>query len=174
VTSRNGADFTVFFVDYGNTDIVSRDRLKPLDPSVGIQLLSPQAVECRLAHLIASPPTDQADGERAAYSLSEQAYGKPMLARVEDRNAGVLLVTLIDPGSQASINDALVEEGCLRVAKTFEKRAAPIVRALREKELAAKTGRKGMWKYGDIEEDDDFEFGMRARDKEQAANPWKK
>jgi len=42
VTSRTGGEFTVFFVDYGNTDVVKRDRLKPLDPSMGIQLLSPR------------------------------------------------------------------------------------------------------------------------------------
>uniref|UniRef100_A0A7S2GFY6 Uncharacterized protein n=1 Tax=Haptolina brevifila TaxID=156173 RepID=A0A7S2GFY6_9EUKA len=173
VVSRSGAEFTVFFVDYGNTDVVSRDRLKPLDPSLGIQLLSAQAVECRLAHMIASPATDQADGEEAAIYLSQVAWGKPMLARVEDRNAGVLLVTLIDPVDQSNINEALVEAGLLRVAKTFEKRAAPLVRALREKELLAKKGRHGMWRFGDIEEDDDFEFGMRNREN-PAANPWKK
>merc|ERR1711865_589740 len=78
VTSKAGAAFTVFFVDYGNTDVVTRDRLKPLDPSLGTQLLSPQAVECRLAHLIVSSSDDKADGEEAAIFLSDKAWGKSM------------------------------------------------------------------------------------------------
>lgn len=180
VTSRSGGEYTVFFVDYGNTDVVKKDRLKPLDPTLGTQLLSPQAVECRLAYLTASPASDGADGEDAAHYLSDHAWGKPMLARVEDRDSGVLLVTLIDPGPpQANVNEALVSNGLVRVAKVVDKRAGPLVRSLREKEEAAKSARAGMWRFGDIDEDDDFEFGMRHREKEQAtttakANPWKK
>lgn len=176
VVSRTATEFTVFFVDYGNKDVVPRNRLKPLDPSLGTHLLSPQAVECRLAYLIASPATDGADGEEAALALQEHAWGKPMLARVEDRNAGVLLVTLIDP-AQLNINEALVGQGLLRVSKSAEKRAMPLVRKLQEKEQAAKTGRLGMWRFGDIEEDDDYEFGMRHREREAATatgNAWKK
>ena len=38
-----------------------------------------------------------------------------------------------------------------------------------EKEAVAKSARLGMWRYGDIEEDDDFEFGTRRRDAQQAS-----
>ena len=178
VVSRAATEFTVFFLDYGNTDVVTRDRLRPLDPSLGPQALSPQAVECRLAYLVAQPANDRAEGEEAAHALSDAAWGKPMLARVEDRDAGVLLVTLIDE-AKANINEELVTQGLLRVAKSFQKRAAPLVASLREKEAAAKASRAGMWRFGDIEEDDDFEFGMNRVKQQQAAaaaapNAWKK
>lgn len=173
VVSRTATEFTVFFLDYGNTDVVARDRLRPLDPALGPQALSPQAVECRLAYLIASSPDDGADGEEAAHALSDAAWGKRMVARVEDRDSGVLLVTLIDD-AQVVVNNSLVSEGLLRVAKTADKRAAPVVNKLRELENAAKSSRKGVWRFGDIEEDDDFEFGMRHRQVAPTSNAWKK
>ena len=99
--------------------------------------------------------------------------GKPMLARVEDRDAGVLLVTLVDD-AKVNVNESLVAQGLLRVSKTFRKSAAPLVAALREKEEAAKSSRAGMWRYGDIEEDDDFEFGvnrLKIQQQQAAAAP---
>jgi len=71
VVSKNGKEFTVFFVDYGNQDVVPVERLKPLDPTLGPKELSPQALECKLAFLVAGNPSDQADGEDAAQSLMD-------------------------------------------------------------------------------------------------------
>lgn len=181
VVSRTATEYTVFFLDYGNSDVVPKSRLKALDASLGPQMVSPQAVECRLAHLIANPPDDGAEGEEAARALSDAAWGKRVFARVEDRDAGVLLVTLLDDAT-GSVNEDLVSQGLLKVAKKFDKRAAPLVKGLQEKCDAAKTRRLGMWKYGDVDDDDEaLDFGMNRVKKQLAAaatapssNPWKK
>jgi len=144
-----------------------------LDPTLSPQAVSPQAVECRLAYLIVSSPDDEADGLDAATALGDAAWGKPMLARVEDRAAGVLLVTLFDD-KQVNVNESLVKEGLARVEKKPPKRAAPLVKGLYEKELVAKTSHIGMWRYGDVEEEDAPEFGVRRPPPPPGTNPWGK
>lgn len=177
VLSKTKDTFTVFFLDYGNQDVVSRDRLKAIPASMSAQAISPQALECRLAYLIVGSPDDDGDGTDAALAFSRAAWGKRMLAKVEDRQAGVLFVTLFDP-SQTNINELLLSEGLARVDKAAPKRAALVLKSMTAKEAAAKSSRKGMWCHGDVEEDDDFEFGMRRRPAaavpEAKSNPWKK
>ena len=151
---RQQGKVEVFFIDYGNKDVTTDRRLRPLDPALSTQVISPQAVECRLAHLIVADPTDGADGQEAAMTFSEVAFGKPVLARVEDRKAGVLHVTLF-VDAQTNVNEQLVSEGLARVEKTTPKRAQPLIQALKEKEEIAKRERKGMWQYGDCDFDED-------------------
>jgi len=157
-----GGKFEVFFIDYGNSDVVGADRLKPLDPTLGATTIAAQALECRLAYLTVGSTDDNAEGQEAAIVLGQYGWGKLALARVEDRQSSTLLVTLFD-GSQTNINEALVETGLARTEKNTPKRAHRVVSTLKEKELAAKTSRQGMWRYGDIEEDDAAEFGAPGR-----------
>ncbi|EOD09062.1 hypothetical protein EMIHUDRAFT_452958 [Emiliania huxleyi CCMP1516] len=149
VTKRDKGSYTVFFLDYGNCDVVSAERVRPLDPTLAPSVLSAQAVECRLAHLIVDEPSSE-DGEEAALLLGDAAWGKTVVARVEDRASGVLLVTLFD-AAQSCVNEKLVAAGLAR-------------------------GHVGMWRYGDIEEDDAHEFGFRRPAPAPApkGNPWKK
>jgi staphylococcal nuclease domain-containing protein 1 len=154
VLKRQQGKVEVFFIDYGNKDITTDDQLRPLDPTLSPQVISAQAVECRLAHLIVSDPTDGADGQDAANTFSGQVWGKPLLARIEDRKAGVLHVTLF-VDAQTNINEQLVAAGLARVEKTASKRSLPLLQALQEKERGAKAERNGMWTYGDIDDDDD-------------------
>lgn len=154
VLKRQQGKVDVFFIDYGNKDVVADDRLRPLDPTLNTQVVAAQAVECRLAHLVVSDPTDGADGQDAAVAFSAAAWGKPLLARIEDRKAGVLHVTLF-VDAQTNINEQLVSAGLARVEKTAAKRLLPLLQALQEKELTAKKERNGVWKYGDIDDDED-------------------
>jgi len=173
VKSRNGGEYVVYFIDYGNTDVVGRDRLKPLEPSLSPQAVSPQAVECKLAYLIVGEADDDDHGLDAHQTLGEMAWGKPMLARVEDREAGVLLVTLFDD-AQANVNEALISAGLARVEKKPPKRAGALVKGLYEKEAMAKTKHVGMWIHGDIEDEEAPEFGVRKPAPVPGSNPWKK
>ena len=114
--------------------------------------------------------------EGAAHALGVAAWGKPVVARVEERQAGVLHVTLFDE-ADGNVNESLVASGLARVEKATPRRAEPLVKELRALEAAAKKGHAGMWRYGDIEEDDAHEFGYSrpaATAPAKAANPWKK
>jgi len=154
VLKKEKGKTTVQFVDYGNKDVATDDKLRPLDPTLSTQVIAPQAIECRLAHLIVQDPSDGADGEEAAITLSE-SMGKPVAARVEERKGALVYVTLIVDGGKLNLNEKLVSDGLARVEKTFVKKAQPLVEALKEKQNEAKRGRIGMWKYGDIEDDED-------------------
>ena len=160
VKGRSDGKYEVFFLDYGNVDVVGKERLLPLDPTLGPAAISAQAVECRLAHLIVADPKGDANGEEAAMALSAAAWGKAARCRVEARDRGVLHVTLLD--GTRSVNAEMVEQGLARVEKTANRKAAPLVAKLREKEDEAKAAHRGVWRYGDVEEDDAPEFGKPA------------
>ena len=160
VKGRADGKYEVFFLDYGNVDVVGKERLLPLDPTLGPAAISAQAVECRLAHLIVADPKEDANGEEAAMALSAAAWGKAARCRVEARDRGVLHVTLLD--GTRSVNEEMVEQGLARVEKTANRKAAPLVAKLREKEDEAKAAHRGVWRYGDVEEDDAPEFGKPA------------
>ena len=173
VTARTGAEYTVFFLDYGNTTVVGKKGLLPLDPTLDPKAgqYSPQALECKLAHCLAGPATDGGDGEAAAYALNDSAWDRVVVARVEDRSIdGALHVTLFenirDPAT--NINEQMIAGGLLRVSKGNDKRALPLLKALRDKEDEARKNRRGMWRYGDVDDDDAMEFGM-TRQKMEAA-----
>ena len=120
------------------------------------------------------------DFSPACDRLSDAAWGKVVLARVEERIGDALNVTLFDK-EQQNLNELLVKEGLLRVTKANDKRFMAQLRGLREKEQEARTRRMGMWRYGDMDDDDDDEFGMRRQQKlaaaaasAQPANAWGK
>jgi len=160
VVKKEKDEYTVLFVDYGNTDVVGKDRLRALDPTLGPGVISPQAIECRLAGLTVAEPNDD-DGQEVVMALATAAWGKPVLARVEHRQGDVLFVSLFD-GAQTNINEQLVSTGLARVQKEVPpKTLSLVVNELRVKEGEAKASRAGMWRYGDIDEDDAAEFGFR-------------
>jgi len=173
VQKKEKDKYSVFFVDYGNTDVVGADRLRPLDPTLGTEVVSPQAIDCRLACVTAPEPSDE-DGQEAVMALADAAWGKPVYARVEHRQGEVLYVTLLD-AAQGSVNEQLVASGVARVQKDAPKVLAKVANALREKEEVAKTNRAGMWRYGDIDAEEAPEFGVRPRPTEPPkANAWGK
>jgi len=159
VVKKEKGSFTVFFVDYGNSDVVTKERLAPLDPTIGLQAVSAQAMECRLACTTVASP-EEGDGLDALNMLGDDAWGKPVMARVDDRQGGTLHVTLFD-ASGDSVNEKLVSAGLARAEKKPLKRFATLAAALQKKEEEAKASRSGMWRYGDIDEDDAKEFGFQ-------------
>lgn len=166
ILERRKGQYMVSFIDYGNKDLLTPERLRPLEPTLGVVAMSPQAIECRLACLMVGAADDDSDGTDAAIALGEHAWGKPTLARVEYKQGDVLYVTLFQDST--NINERLVSSGAARVTKDVPRLMASLANSIRAQEAVAKSARLGMWRYGDIEEDDDFEFGTRRRDAQQA------
>lgn len=112
------SEYEVFYVDYGNQEMVPLSRLRPLDPSVS----SPAqglATLCSLAH-IRVPELEEDCGEEAAEFLSECVANKPLLMKVEDKDTSGgkvkgkgtgprSIVTLIDPESSRTIQSLMLE-----------------------------------------------------------------
>ena len=119
--------FEVFYVDYGNQEIVSYSQLRPLDPSVssapGIAQL------CSLAY-VKVPTLDEDYGHEAAMLLSFTTLNGPKEFRAvieeKDMSGGkvkgqgtgnILLVTLIDDESGDSVNAIMLKVRIIRKLK---------------------------------------------------------
>lgn len=145
----------VLFVDYGNTELVPWDRLRPLTPDkFGPQILPPQSVDVVLDGL--RWPTR---GEYLADSirfLEDRLGGREVVLRVHGKTTAdgagggsgsssnnVLRVTMFE--GEVDINEEVVGEGLAMVAAGGE--------GLKEKEEEARRERRGVWEYGDLTED---------------------
>ncbi|KAI4383007.1 hypothetical protein MLD38_008893 [Melastoma candidum] len=160
--------FEVFYVDYGNQEVVTYDHLRPLDPAVASTTGLAQL--CRLAH-IKVPSLEEDFGQEAAEYLSELTLGssQEFVLTIEERDASggkvkgqgtgtVLLVTLSGADSEHSVNAAMVKEGLARMEKrrrwdNRDRKAA--LDTLEKFQEEARSRRLNMWQYGDVESDDE-------------------
>lgn len=160
--------FEVFYVDYGNQEVVSFSQLRPLDSTVSS---SPGLAQlCSLAY-VKVPSLEEDYGQEAAFSLSGHTLSGPkeFKAVVVERDASggkvkgqgtgtILMVTLVDEEANESINSRMLKEGLARLEK--RRRWEPVDRKqvideLEKDQEEARTKRLGMWEYGDIMSDDE-------------------
>ncbi|OVA17327.1 Tudor domain [Macleaya cordata] len=160
--------YEVFYIDYGNQEVVPYSRLRLLDPSVSS---APGLAQlCSLAY-IKIPSLEEDFGHEAAEYLSECTLNssRELRAMVEERDTSggkvkgqgtgtVLIVTLVDVEAGSSINAAMLQEGLARLERrkrwdTRERQSA--LDQLEEFQAKAKRERLKMWQYGDIQSDDE-------------------
>ncbi|GLT83908.1 hypothetical protein SLE2022_021720 [Rubroshorea leprosula] len=160
--------FEVFYIDYGNQEEVLYTQLRPLDHSVSAAAALAQL--CSLAY-IKVPGLEEEYGTEAAQFLSEQTMGSSheFRAKVEDRDTSggkvkgqgtgtVLVVTLVAVDAEISVNAAMLQEGLARMEKRkkWEPKDKQVALDNLEKfQNEAKTDRRGIWQYGDVESDDE-------------------
>ncbi|XP_044504152.1 ribonuclease TUDOR 1-like [Mangifera indica] len=160
--------FEVFYIDYGNQEVVPYSSLRRIDPSVSA---APGLAElCSLAY-IKVPGLEDEYGSEAAEFLSEQTLSssKEFRAKVEEKDTSggkikgqgtgtTLVVTLVAVDAEISINALMLQEGLARVERRKRWEARDRQAALENLEKfqeEAKTGRLGMWQYGDVQSDDE-------------------
>ncbi|XP_014509090.1 ribonuclease TUDOR 1 [Vigna radiata var. radiata] len=160
--------FEVFYIDYGNQEVVPYSQLRPLDPSVSA---APGLAQlCSLAY-VKVPNLEEDFGQEAAEYLSELTLnsGKEFRAKVEERDTSggkakgqgtgtVLAVTLVAVDSEISVNAAILQEGLGRLEKRNRWDRKEKQQAFENLEIfqgEARTNRRGMWQYGDIQSDDE-------------------
>lgn len=159
---------TVLFIDYGNIAVVPiATHLRPLDNSLDVTRIPAIAKEAELA-LIQVRSLDDDDGVDAARMLSGLAWGKKMSALIFCQIDGKAQVMLTDPSddSGVSINEQLVSSGLALSAKKTDTDTMmtkmidsnAVVKHIADISTAqdsARKSRKGMWRYGDIGEEDE-------------------
>ncbi|GFZ17287.1 TUDOR-SN protein 1 [Actinidia rufa] len=160
--------FEVFYIDYGNQEVVPYSELRPLGSSVST---APGLAQlCSLAYMKV-PGLEEDYGQEAAVRLSEHTLNGPKEFRavIEERDTSggkvkgqgtgtILMVTLIDTAANSSVNAALLKEGLARMEKRRRWEAKDRQAAMDELEkyqAEARTKRLGMWEYGDIQSDDE-------------------
>lgn len=168
ILERKGGKARVLFLDYGNISWLSiGTQLRPLDLQLGPDRISPLAKEVVLA-VTKTRSLDDDEGVEAARFLSRAAWGKEMTARIFCESEGKLVIGLYEPNAKTSINEQMVSEGLARVSKKkeIEELCEKIVSIdafkdfandLSIAEDAARKTRVGIWRYGDVGDDDEEE-----------------
>ncbi|XP_071507169.1 uncharacterized protein [Diadema antillarum] len=102
----------VFFVDYGNSEWLSRSRVRPAMPQ--FLHLPFQAVECFLAGVeLVAPDDQQREGSEARKLFEELTTDKPLVAYIVSSNEDALYVELYDTTTprQVCIAESLADAG---------------------------------------------------------------
>lgn len=158
----------VLFLDHGNVAAVPvATHLRPLDASLGPDKIPPVAKEAILALTLARPLSDDY-GADAARMFQSLCWGKDLAARIHgtDEVGRIAIAIVMDSGE--TVNSKLVSAGLARVAKASVAKtmASRVVDGSNVLKLAAelnvaqdgaRRSRAGMWRYGDIGDDDDEE-----------------
>lgn len=154
---RAASTVEVQYFDYGNSESLPLTRLCALQEK--FKALPPQAHQARLSFLVL-PQSEFAQDARSF--IAERAAGS-LVANVDRRVNGVMSVTLYDPKKglreQDSINADLVSDGLAyvlpRKSWTWEKAYEPKLSSMLARQAEAQSTHLGIWKYGDITQDDD-------------------
>ena len=158
----------VLFIDHGNVAAVkTASQCRPLDVALGIENIPAAAKEAQLAMTKVRDLSDD-DGIEAARYFQRTAWGKDIKARLHGESEGKVLVTLYESDIEApSINENMVAEGlAIIMGKKYEifevldrmansDSLAKLVKDIKAAQEKAKSGRKGMWVYGEIAEEDE-------------------
>jgi staphylococcal nuclease domain-containing protein 1 len=163
----------VLFVDYGNVATVPvSTHLRPLDMTLGIDRIPPVAHEAVLA-LTTTRSVDSDYGIDAARMLQGLCWGKDLVIRTlaPNEDNGKMAVTVTVSGSDETVNAQLISEGLARAGKpaSVESLASRMATAsssavvqlgndLMAAEQVARKSRCGMWRYGDIGDEDPDEL----------------
>jgi staphylococcal nuclease domain-containing protein 1 len=167
ITERKGpGKVAVLFLDFGNVAVVPvATHLRPLDMSLGTDRIPPVAKEAVLA-LISTRSLQSDEGVDAARMLQSLCWGKDLTARFfAPDELGKQAVALITDASDETVNSQLVTEGLARVSKqasvdvlvggmTDGNSVVILAAELNVAQEAARKTRSGMWRYGDVGDDD--------------------
>jgi len=168
VEKKEKGKVKVLFVDHGNvSSLPLATHLRPLEDSLGTDRIPAVAKEALLA-LTEVRPLDDDEGHDAAVMLQKLAWGKDMSAHIFCEVEGKVNVALYDPDEEGSksVNEHIVSEGLGRASKQDKVNSLKykmsdssdllaLAAALNAAQEQARKSRSGMWRYGDIGEDDE-------------------
>lgn len=161
-----GNKAVVLFVDHGNVSTVPvATHFRPLEMSLGTDRIPPVATEATLALTLSRSLSDDY-GLDAARMFQSLCWGKDLSARTygNDETGKVNMVIMTE--SDETVNEKLISAGLARVAPPAMVKAlsyrvvdkSSVIKLAADLNVAQESARKsrsGMWRYGDIGEDDD-------------------
>lgn len=150
--TRTGT-YRVTFIDYGNSEELSKDRLAALPED-----LAKVPSTCRSCVLagIKAPGANSAYANPAAHAFNQMAFGFELVAKIEsEERGGKIHVTLTPKTGERSINSELVRGGWARVISRPLPKLKSYVKALQADETFAKNARLNIWEYGDVSDEEE-------------------
>ncbi|XP_063980278.1 staphylococcal nuclease domain-containing protein 1 [Diachasmimorpha longicaudata] len=142
-----GTNISVFYIDYGNREVINVTRVVPLP--AGFSGEKAFAHEHVLAYVEA--PKDADDLKAALEALQDDLADKTLLLNVAYRTNGLPAATLADPVSNEDLVKAIVSDGYLHV--TSRKIANKVYDEFKTAENDAKKHHRNIWQYGDVTTD---------------------
>ncbi|KAL0852270.1 hypothetical protein ABMA28_000478 [Loxostege sticticalis] len=146
----------IFYIDYGNREVVSITRLAPLP--AGTESEPAYASEFTLACV--KFPSDPDDRAEAVAAFGADTLNKKLLLNIEQRGSPPA-VTLVDPATNNDLGKNLIKEGLVLMEFVRDHRLATLIGEYRAAQDHAKSSRLNLWRHGDITDDDAVEFGAR-------------
>lgn len=168
VEKKGTANVSVLFIDHGNVATIPlATHLRPLDDNLDVEKIPAVAKEASLALTITrSLQTDE--GIDAARMLQQLAWGEEVTARLLGKNpeGQESVILMSSNGSDTPINEQLISAGLARVAKPRQvdslkyaladpKTVMDFAGSLKAAQETARKSRAGMWRYGDVGDDDE-------------------
>ncbi|KAG2460000.1 SND1 protein, partial [Polypterus senegalus] len=133
----------VFYIDYGNREVVSSVRLAQLPPSFSVGSLPAQAKEYAFAFI--QVPQDEDARADVVDNVVRDIQNTQCLLNVEYLGASCSFVTLQFSDSKDDVGLGLIKEGMVMVDVRKEKHLQKVL---------------NLWRYGDFRADDADEFGF--------------
>ncbi|XP_056603535.1 staphylococcal nuclease domain-containing protein 1 [Triplophysa dalaica] len=155
----SAAKVHVFYIDYGNREILSSTRLAALPPAFSTRTLPPQASEYAFAYI--QVPQDEDARADAVDSVVRDIQNTQCMLNVEYSGTSCPHVTLQFTDSKDDVGLGLVKEGTVMVDVRKEKHLQKMVTEYLNGQESAKRARLNIWRYGDFREDDADEFGFK-------------
>lgn len=154
---RAGEEHKVLFVDYGNPELITKDRLTALPED--LRKIAPLARNCHLAGL-KSPSKTSDYSHDASIFTNELIMDRTLTAKVEmvgKDNKLHLSLTDKEDESGLTVNQQLLQEGWCRVDERADRKIKALTKKLAADEKIAKTARANIWEYGDVSDDEEEE-----------------
>lgn len=170
---KSGDEHRVFFIDFGNPEIMSKESLAPLPEDLAN--IPGLARSCVLAGLKA-PHKNSDYFHDAAVAFNGRAFDHTLTAKVEmcdDSYKLHLSLTDADEETGLTINEMLVQEGWCRVIDHAPSKLTKLCTKLKIQETIAKQARLFIWEYGDVS-DEESEEEEGAKPKNDGRPPQKR
>lgn len=150
----SNGDWIVYFIDYGNHDVIIPERLRHLPAEA--QKIPPLAVHAALAGLSAPKASEYQEG--SALAFSEMAFGLDLAATVEFTDKlGRKNLTLSHESHPISMNRQLLRDGWAKVQARPDRRIQKLVNDLYEDQQYAKQHYYNIFEYGDVSDEEEGE-----------------
>uniref|UniRef100_A0A665VFS5 Staphylococcal nuclease domain-containing protein n=1 Tax=Echeneis naucrates TaxID=173247 RepID=A0A665VFS5_ECHNA len=147
----------VFYIDYGNREVVSSTRLAPMPPAFSTRTLPAQATEYAFAFILI--PQDEDARADVVDCVVRDIQNSQCLLNVEYSGATCPFVTIQFGDTKDDVGLGLVKEGLVMVDVRKEKHLQKMVTEYLNSQESAKSARLNIWRYGDFRADDADEFG---------------